>query len=69
MNEEPKDINQLQKENQRLKIEKSILGDELEQTKKLLINQQEINKNIKKVQEMDNEKYKSEIQFLKDKII
>ena len=55
MNEEPKDINQLQKENQRLKIEKDILGDELEKTKKLLIIQQQINNDTKKVQEMDNE--------------
>ena len=36
MNEEPKDINQLQKKNQRLKIEKDILGDELEKTKKII---------------------------------
>ncbi len=69
MNEEPKDINQLQKENQRLKIEKDILGDELEKTKKLLIIQQQINNDTKKVQEMDNQKYKSEIKFLKDQII
>ena len=69
MNEEPKDINQLQKENERLKIEKNILGDELEKTKKLLIIQQEINNDTKKVQEMDNEKYKSEIKYLKDEII
>ena len=68
MDEEPKDINELQKENQRLKIEKGILGNELEKTKKLLILQQEINNDNKKVIELDKEKYKAEIKYLKQQI-
>ena len=68
MDENPKDINELQKENQRLKIEKGILGNELEKTKKLLIIQQEINNDTKKVLDMDKEKYKAEIKYLKQQI-
>ena len=68
MDENPKDINELQKENQRLKIEKGILGNELEKTKKLLIIQQEINNDTKKVLDMDKEKYRAEIKYLKQQI-
>ena len=58
----------LKNENQRLKIEKNTLGRELQSTKDLLLLQQQINEDNKKLKELDTEKYKSEIKKLKQKI-
>ncbi len=58
----------LNKEIERLKIEKGTLGSELEKTKSLLQIQQQINEDMKKIQNSDIKKYKIEIQNYKDKI-
>ena len=58
----------LNKEIERLKIEKGTLGNELEKTKSLLQIQQQINEDMKKIQNSDIKKYKIEIQNYKDKI-
>ena len=68
MDEEQNDLEQLQKENKRLKIEKGILGVELEKTKNLLTLQQGINNDKIKVNELDKEKYKADIKYLKEEI-
>ena len=65
-NEEPQNMNELLEENEKLKIEKGILGNELEKTKELLVLQQQINNDMKKVIEIDKEKYKKEIKYLKE---
>ena len=53
---------------EKLMIEKSELGKELETTKALLITQQQINDEIKQLQEVDNKKYKAEQKLLLQKI-
>ena len=58
----------LNKEIERLKIEKGTLGSELEKTKSLLQIQQQINEDMKKVQNSDIKKYRIEIQNYKNKI-
>ena len=58
----------LNKEIERLKIEKGTLGNELEKTKSLLQIQQQINEDMKKVQECDLKKYQAEIKKSKEKI-
>ena len=58
----------LNKEIERLKIEKGTLGTELEKTKSLLQIQQQINDDMKKIQNADIKKFKIEIQNYKDKI-
>ena len=58
----------LNKEIERLKIEKGVLGNELEKTKSLLTIQQQINTDMKLVQECDEKKYQSEVKQLKQKI-
>ena len=58
----------LKSEIEKLKLEKSELGEELEKTKSLLITQEQINDDIKKLQEYDNKKYQAEVRLLKNKI-
>ena len=53
---------------EKLIIEKSELGKELETTRALLITQQQINDDTKKLQECDNKKYQAEVKLLKQKI-
>ena len=53
---------------EKLMIEKSELGKELETTRALLITQQQINDDTKKLQECDNKKYQAEVKLLKNKI-
>jgi protein fantom len=53
---------------EKLIIEKSELGKELETTRSLLITQQQINDDTKKLQECDNKKYQAELKLLKQKI-
>ena len=53
---------------EKLKLEKAELGEELETTKSLLLTQQQINDDTKKLQECDNKKYQAEIKLLKSKI-
>ena len=58
----------LNKEIERLKIEKGTLGNELEKTKSLFQIQQQINEDMKKVQECDLKKYQAEKKKSKEKI-
>ncbi len=58
----------LKNENNRLKIEKNTLGKELQYTKDLLLIQQQVNEDNKKLQDFETQKYKSEIKTLKEKI-
>ena len=53
---------------EKLIIEKSELGKELETTRSLLITQQQINDDTKKLQDIDNKKYQAELKLLKQKI-
>jgi len=53
---------------EKLKLEKAELGEELETTKSLLLTQQQINDDTKKLQECDNKKYQAEVKMLKSKI-
>ena len=53
---------------EKLMVEKSELGKELETTKALLITQQQINDDTKLLQEIDNKKYQAEVKLLKQKI-
>ena len=62
------DPNVLKNENNRLKIEKDTLGKELQYTKDLLLIQQQVNEDNKKLQDFEAQKYKSEIKILKEKI-
>ena len=66
--EQSKDPVFLNKEIERLKIEKGVLGNELEKTKSLLTIQQQINDDMKLVQDCDQKKYNSEVKQLKQKI-
>jgi hypothetical protein len=58
----------LLKENERLRLEKTALGKELENAKNSLLIQQQINTEFKKEKDYENEKNKSEIKLLKNKI-
>ena len=58
----------LNKELERIKLEKGILGNELEKTKSLLAIQQEINEDLKTARDIDLKKYNAEIKVLKKKI-
>ena len=58
----------LKNENSRLKIEKNNLGKELQYTKNLLLIQQQVNDDNKKLQDFEAQKFKSEIKMLKAKI-
>ena len=58
----------LKNENSRLKIEKNNLGKELQYTKNLLLIQQQVNDDNKKLQDFETQKFKSEIKMLKAKI-
>ena len=58
----------LKKEIERLKSEKNTLGKELENTKNSLLIQQQINTEYKRERDFENEKNKSEIKLLKNKI-
>ena len=62
------DVKVLQHEIKRLKIEKGILGSELEKTKTLLQNQIQINEDMKTVQDITAQKHQKEIQLLQSKI-
>ena len=53
---------------EKLMIEKSELGKELEKTKDLLTTQQQINDDTKQLQEIDKKKYQAELKLLKQKI-
>ena len=56
------------KENERLRLEKTALGKELENTKNSLLIQQQINTEYKREKDFELEKNKSEIKLLKNKI-
>ena len=58
----------LQHEIKRLKLEKGILGSELEKTKTLLQNQLQINEDMKTVQDITAQKHQKEINLLQSKI-
>lgn len=58
----------LKNEIKRLRIEKNSLGKELENTKNLLLIQQQVNDDNKKLQEYEIEKFKGENKMLKQKI-
>ena len=58
----------LLKENERLRQEKSTLGKELENTKNMLLIQQQLNTEYKRDRDFESEKNKSEIKLLKKKI-
>ena len=68
MDEFPDNKEEIIKEIQRLKIEKGILGQELEKTKNLLSIQQQLNEDIKKKQEVETKLYIKQINSLKDKL-
>ena len=53
---------------EKLMTEKFELGKELETTKALLITQQQINKDIKQLQECDKKKYQAEVKLFQNKI-
>ena len=53
---------------EKLKLEKLELGDELDRTKSLLLTQQQINDDMKQLQECDKKKYQAEVKSLKGKI-
>jgi len=53
---------------EKLKLEKLELGQELETTKSLLITQQQINDEMKLLQDYDKKKYQAEVKLLKSKI-
>ena len=53
---------------EKLKLEKLELGQELETTKSLLITQQQINDDMKQLQDYDNKKYQIEVKLLKSRI-
>ena len=58
----------LQHEIKRLKIEKGILGSELDKTKTLLQNQCQINEDMKTVQDITAQKHQKEVHLLQSKI-
>ena len=58
----------LLKENERLRLEKTALGKELENTKNSLLIQQQLNTEYKRERDFEQEKNKSEIKMLKNKI-
>ena len=58
----------LKEQIEKLKIEKSDLGKELELTKSLLTTQQEINDETKKLKDCDKKKYQAEVKYLKQKV-
>lgn len=62
------DVEMLQHEIKRLKLEKGILGNELEKTKTLLQNQLQINEDMKTVQDITAQKHQKEINLLQSKI-
>ena len=68
MDEFPDTKEELIKEIQRLKIEKGVLGQELEKTKNLLSIQQQLNDDIKKKQDVEGKLYIKQINSLKDKL-
>jgi len=63
-----KNPNLLLKEIERLRLEKTSLGKELENAKNSLLIQQQINTEYKREKDYEQEKNKSEIKFLKNKI-
>ena len=68
MDEFPDNKEELIKEIQRLKIEKGVLGQELEKTKSILSIQQQLNDDIKKKQDVESKLYIKQINSLKDKL-
>lgn len=68
MDEFPDSKEELIKEIQRLKIEKGVLGQELEKTKNILAIQQQLNDDIKKKQDVEGKLYIKQINSLKDKL-
>ena len=68
MDEFPDSKEEIIKEIQRLKIEKGVLGQELEKTKTLLSIQKQLNEDIKKKQEVESKLYIKQINSLKDKL-
>ena len=68
MDEFPDNKEELIKEIQRLKIEKGVLGQELEKTKNILTIQQQLNDDIKKKQDAESKLYIKQINSLKDKL-
>ena len=62
------DVEILQHEIKRLKIEKGILGSELDKTKTLLQNQHQINEDMRTVQDIITQKHQKEIHLLQSKI-
>ena len=67
-NEKANDLIYLKTEIEKLKMEKAELGKELETNRALLLTQQQINDEIKKLQEIDKIKYQAEVKLLKQKI-
>ena len=68
MDEFPDNKEELIKEIQRLKIEKGVLGQELEKTKNVLALQQQLNDDIKKKQDVESKLYIKQINSLKEKL-
>ena len=69
MDDFPDDKEQLVKEIQRLKIEKGILGEELEKSKILLTKQIGLNEDYKNLKEVEGKKYNAQIKVLQQKIL
>lgn len=68
MDQFPDNKEELIKEIQRLKIEKGVLGQELEKTKSLLSIQKQLNDDMKKKQDVESKLYIKQINSLKDKL-
>ncbi|MCQ2818738.1 MAG: hypothetical protein MJ252_15840 [archaeon] len=62
------EVEEIIKDNQKLRIEKGILGDELEKTKEMLKVQTEINDELRKLQEVNDLKFKKNYKIMQDKI-
>ena len=58
----------LKNEIKRVKEERGKLAEQLEKTRSLLLIQQQIDDDVKKMREFDNKKYQAEIKYLKQKI-
>ena len=69
MDDFPDDKEKLVKEIQRLKIEKGILGEELEKSKILLTKQIGLNEDYKNLKEVESKKYNAQIKILQQKIL
>ena len=68
MDDIPKETDKLVKEVQRLKIEKGLLGSELENVKGQLTIQVQLNEDMKTLQDYENKRYKAHIKMLNEKI-